>query len=402
MKKHQIVAGLDIGTRAIKMAVAKVSQETGVLELMGVAQEASAGMRKGVVVKPEETSKKIASLARKMEQISGERISEVFLTLGGSRVCALPSHGLIAVSRADSHISQEDVDRVLQAAQAFSLSQNQEVLNVFPRQFSVDGDKGIKEPIGLRAVRLEADVLAVCVFSPDMRNLTQAVMDAGLEIADIVPAPLACAASVLDDQQKEMGVAVLDLGAGTTGISVFEEGDLVHLAVLPVGGENITFDIGIGLKTDHETAERIKIEFGTCVAPKSRKMEKITLLNGEEFVFSPKLVSDIIEARAKEIFQLFVKELKKAGLRSQLPGGVVLCGGGAKLSKIAEYAKKELKLPVRVGVPQGLLALETDPSFLPALGLLVGGEDFEGARSGSSPFGKILSSFRKMLQSFLP
>jgi cell division protein FtsA len=399
--KQRILVALDIGTNSLKMAIAKIKEDGG-LEILGVVEEPSSGVRKSVVVRPEETAKRIASLVRKAEQMTSVHIKEVIVSLGGSRLFAVSSHGLVAVSRADGDISKEDVDRVLQAAQTFSLSQNQEILEAYPTQYVVDGEEGIREPIGMKAVRLETDVIAVCLFSPDLKNLTAAVLEANLEIAGVVPSPLAAAYGMLSAQEKEMGVAVVELGAGTTSLAVFEEEDLKHIAILPVGAENITHDIAIGLRIEHDLAERIKTEFGTCFGSKGKRMEKIELANGETFTFSSKFVGHIIEERVKEIFQLLNKELKKLGKQGQLPGGVVICGGGAKLPKIAEFAKKELKLPVKIGSAKGLITLQEDPAFLGVLGLLVGHLQDEESTSVTQKSSRTAGFLKKLLKSFIP
>ena len=399
--KQRTIAALDIGTKSLKMAVAKVGED-GTLEILGVAKEPSFGVRKGVVVKPEETAKHIATLVRRVEQMTSLHVEEVVVSLGGSRLFAVSSHGLVAVSRADASISKEDVDRVLQAAQTFSLSQNQEILETYPLQYIVDGEQGIREPIGMKAVRLEVDIIAVCLFSPDLKNLTDAVLEAGLEIIGVVPSPLAMASAVLSPQEKEMGVAVVDLGAQTTSLAVFEEGDLKHIAAFPVGAENITHDIAIGLRIDHELGERIKTEFGTCLGSKGKRMEKIELDNGETFTFSLKFVTHIIEERVKEILQMVNKELKKLEKQGQLPGGVVLCGGGAKLPKITEFAKKELKVSVRTGVSRGFTALEEDPAFLGVFGLLVGAIEEQELQGELRKPAQAVRLLKRLFKSFIP
>jgi cell division protein FtsA len=214
MKPH-ILAGLDIGTHSIKMMVAKSQDTSGDLEVLGLAEQRSAGVRKGAVVNPEETTKQILFLKQKIEQMSSFRAKEVSVTVGGSHLFVAPSHGIVAVSRADGNISKEDVERVLQAAQAFSLRSNTEILDIFPQQFIVDGEANVKEPVGMRGVRLETDVLAICGFTPYIKNLTDAVLAADLEISDIVPSPLASSQAVLTSQDKELGVAVIDNKWGT-------------------------------------------------------------------------------------------------------------------------------------------------------------------------------------------
>jgi cell division protein FtsA len=260
---------------------------------------------------------------------------------------------------------------VLSAAQAFSLRSNTEILDIFPQQFIVDGEAGVKEPVGMRGVRLEADVLAICGFTPYLKNLTGAVLAADLEITDIVPCPLASAACVLTPQDKELGVALVDIGAGTCGLAVYSEGDLIHTAVFPVGSDNITNDIAIGVRCDHDVAERIKTEFGTCMGSRGKKTEKVQRPDGETVNFSLSFVTHIVEARVKEILQLVSKELKKIGKQGLLPAGLVFVGGGAKLPRLVDFAKKELKLPVRMGVSHGVLVSEVRPELLSVMGLIV-------------------------------
>ncbi|MEK7542157.1 MAG: cell division protein FtsA [Patescibacteria group bacterium] len=400
--KSEIIAGLDVGTHSIKMAVLQQRKEGGDPEILGFGEEASAGVRKGAVVNKEEVSKKILALKDRIENISGQKIREVVVSIGGSHIFCVPSHGIVAVSRADGQISSEDVDRVLQAAQAFSLPVNKEILEVFPRQFVVDGEGEVKEVVGMKGVRLEADVLAVCGFTPYIRNLTEAVLGAGLEIVDIVPCPLMSDPTVLGVQQREVGVAVLDLGAGTTGLAVYEQGDLIHTAVFPVGSENITNDIAVGLRCEPDIAERVKVEFGTCQRNKGKKGEKLELAEGQVLTFSQKLLSRIIEARVKEIFQLVNKELKQISRQGMLPGGVVLVGGGAKLPKIVEEAKKELKVTAKLGTPKGVVSLQSDPAFLGVIGLLLGAAGDEHHTGRSLGGAGLIQKIRRILKPFIP
>jgi len=288
MRRH-VVGGLDIGTHSIKLVVAQRNEE-GALEVLGFAEEYSAGVRKGAVVNVEEVTKRILSLKNRVENTSSEKIDEVIVNIGGSHIFVTPSHGIVAVSRADGHISQEDIDRVLQAAQAFSLPSNKEILEVFPRQFIVDGEGSIKEAVGMKGVRLETDVLAICGFSPYVKNAADAVVGAGMGITDMVPAPIMSSNAVVTPQQKELGVAVVDIGAGTTDLAVFEEGELIYVATFPVGSENITNDIAIGLRTESDVAERIKIDFGT-LGLKGRKTEKVDIPDGPPLSFSQKFLT---------------------------------------------------------------------------------------------------------------
>lgn len=370
MAKGRIITGLDIGSSAIKTVVVRDDPKEEKFQVLSQIHEPSFGVRKGVVVKVEEVADLVATSLEKSAEEVGQKIDEVFVNIGGSHIFCIPSQGLVSVSRADQRISQEDIERVLSAAQIFSLSSNKEILDVIPRQFIVDGERGIKEPLGLKGVRLEVDALALGCFSPYLKNLTQSVLASGAQINDVFFTPLASSRAVLKPREKELGVAVLDIGAGNSSLAVFEEGGLVHTAVFPFGSANITNDIAIILKTDIDTAERIKIEFGSCIYRNGNKKEKIKgEFLPEPLIFSKKNLVDIIEARVSEIFNQVSKELKKISRHALLPSGIVLTGGGSNLPRIAELAKKELKLPCRIGIPQGFSSFQDDPAFSTACGL---------------------------------
>lgn len=405
MKKSHFVTGLDIGTDTIKIIVAEKKGPNGDLEVIFQTKEPSFGVRKGVIIDTEKVSQIIQLVFAKIKEETGKVIDSVFINAGGSHIFSAFSQGAVAVSRADQKISEEDMERVLQTAQSFSLSFNQEILAVFPKEFTVDQNRGLKEVIGMQGVKLGAEIVAVGGFSPYIKNLTQSVLDSDLQILDVVPCPLASALAVLTQKQKELGVALLDIGAGTSELAVFEEGNLIHLAVFPIGSANITNDIAIGLKTDVETAEFIKIQYGSCVCAGSNKREKIEA--GEEvLVFFPKMLTGIIKARVSQIFAEVAKELKKISKNGLLPAGIVLTGGGANLNKIVELAKKDLKLSCRIGKPQGFVGLENDPSYAAACGLVlkaIDTEECDNKNSAVSKIGKTLGSkIKRMFQIFIP
>ena len=403
---HHIITGLDIGTESIKTLVALKKPEQSDLEILSQIKKPCSGVRKGVVVKPEKVGEEIRAVIDTTQNSSGQKINSVYLSINGSHLNAVFSHGTVAVSRADGKISREDIDRVMQAAQAISLPSNKEIIDVFPKEFIIDGEGGIKEVLGMKGIRLETEALLLCAFSPYLQNLTKAVLSADLQIADIQSSPIAAAEAVLTPQQKELGVALVDIGAETTGLAVFEEENLVHAAIFPIGSAHITHDIAIGLRCDIDLAEKIKREFGTSGLRKEKKekYKRDKIKASDSLSFSKKMLTGIIVARISEIFEEVNKELKKISRQKLLPAGVVLTGGGAKLPKIVELAKKELKLPCRIGKPQGFVGLDEDPSWATVSGLVLKGVDFE-KEEGSSGFkiGKgIINKVKGLFRIFIP
>ena len=408
MPKANLIAALDIGTSNIKILIASPKKEEEGFEVIYQSQEPSFGVRRGVVIDAEKVSRVIQILLSRVRAETGQKIKSVQVNISGSHIFCTSSRGMIAVSRADRKVSKEDVERVLQSAQTLALPSNKGILEIFSKEFILDGQGGIKEVVGLEGGRLETEVLVLAGFSPYKNNLTQAVLNADLHISDIILSPLASASAVLSPRQKELGVALLDIGAGTTELAVFEEGDLIHLAVFPMGSANITNDIAIGLKTDTDTAEAIKIQRGSSIHKGSDKKEKIEANGEETLVFSQKMLTKVIEARVSEIFKETQKELKKISKQGLLPAGIVLTGGGAKLPKTVDLAKKELKLPCRIGKPRDFTGLEEELSFATACGLIKEGADFESIRGqqGSSPSllsrKGILNKIKNIFKVFIP
>jgi len=411
MAKSDIVTGLDIGTYSIKALVAQRMGNNW--EVLSYAEVPSFGLRKGAVVSVEETAKNVQMIISGIEKDCNRKINSVFVNIGGSHLYVTPSDGIISVSRADQRISKEDVERVLQATRAINIPSNEEVLDVFPREFIIDDQKGIKQPEDLTGVRLEAKVLLLCVFSPYFVKLTQAVLAGKLQINDVMPSPLAAANAVLTPQQKELGVALIDIGAATTSLAVFEEGELMHLAVFPIGSANITNDIAIGLKTEVAIAESIKKQHGTCMFAKAQvkgladksdqSKKKIEVFDkSDSLSFTKKDLVDIIEPRVSEILDLIQKELKKIGRQELLPGGVVITGGGAKIPKIKELTKSVLKLSCEIGRPKGIIGLQEDPALATVVGLALEGVD-SGLKDGILGLTKGWGSgFRKWIKNFIP
>jgi len=425
--KSNIVAGLDIGTHTIKALAVQKKQKNW--EVLSCVEIPSFGLRKGAVENSgiEDVAKKVQTIMSRVEKDCGKKIQSVFVNIGGSHLHVVPSDGIISVSRADQRISKEDVDRVLQATKAISMSRNDEVLDVIPREYIIDDQRGIKQPVDLIGIRLEAKVLLLCYFQQYFTNLTQAVLSTKLQIDDVVPSPLAAARAVLTPQQKELGVALIDIGASTTSLAVFEEGDLIHLAVFPIGSANITNDIAVGLKTDVAVAEDIKKQHGACIISKNensailskkknysdnpagdkKKIEIFPAKGGpasgwDNVGFTKKGLVDIIEPRISEILDLVQKELKKIGRQGALPGGAVLTGGGVKIPKIKDFAKESLNLACEIGIPNQIRGVREDPSLATVAGLALEGLDFEeeeGILGVAKGWG---SKFKKMFRVFLP
>lgn len=370
MKGH-LIWGLDIGSGAMKLLLAAFNKDKNQLEVIDLIEAPSLGVRRAVIINPEKTSEALSELVKKAREETGKRVDSVYVNIGGTHLFLTSSHGTVAVSRADQKVSEEDVDRVIQAAQTFSAPPNKEILDIFPKEFILDGQPGIKEAVGLQGLRLETDLSVIGGFAPYKNNLTQAVLNTDVQVSDVIPSILAAASAVLSNRQKELGVALLDIGFGTTDLAVFEEGILTHLAVLPMGSANITNDIAIGLKTDIDTAELIKIKLGSCVLRGGNKKERIEIEGEEPLVFSQKTLARIIEARVSEMLGEVKKELKKIGKLGLLPAGLVITGGGAKLPGILELAKKEIKLPCRIGKVSHFTNLDNDPGLATVCGLIL-------------------------------
>jgi cell division protein FtsA len=416
MSKEHYMTGLDVGTQTVRVVQAKRDRETGVLSIIGASEVPSAGLRKGVIVDIEEAVSSISQALEKVERMTGVPVTVANISVGGNHISSVPSHGVIAVSRADGEITESDIVRCIDASQAISIPQNREVLHVFPKTFTLDGQTGIKDPLGMNGIRLEVSTLIVQAGLPFIKNLTKAVLQAGLEMEDMVLAPVAAAESVLTKRQKDLGVVVIDLGAGTTGMAVYEEGDVLHTQVLPIGCMHITNDIAIGLRCSIDTAEKVKLLFGHSDPRLINKEEEIDLSKldeAEEETVTREYVVEIIEARLEEIFDHVNNELKKISRDGKLPAGVVLTGGGANLPGVAEFVKKHLRLPVVIGVPENVTTVidrVDNPGYATCVGLILWGNKFSGSGS-SGDMGLFvkgllnnpgISKMRKWIKSFLP
>ncbi|HLM83748.1 MAG TPA: cell division protein FtsA, partial [Candidatus Bathyarchaeia archaeon] len=357
MSKGEIIIGLDVGSSNVRVVILQKFEEEEKPRVMGVGLVPSFGMRRGVVADVEETIKSVSTAAGNAERTSGIPVSRAIVSVGGTHISSQESQGVVATGKADGEITVDDLSRVLSAAETISLPSNTEILHVIPRNYSVDDQKNVKDPIGMNGIRLEVNSLLVLGSTPFIKNLSKCVYQAGVEIDDLVFGGLAAAKAALNKRQKELGVVLIDMGGGTTNFIVFEEGELVQMGVVPIGGGHITNDIAIGLRTSIDVAEKVKINYGSALPDEISKKEQINLAeidHNEEGEISRHHIAEIVEARLEEIFTLVDKELRKTGRSGMLPAGAVLVGGGAKLPGAVDVAKKLLRLPAQTGFPSDL------------------------------------------------
>ncbi|MEO5691070.1 MAG: cell division protein FtsA [Candidatus Saccharimonadales bacterium] len=377
--------GLDVGTTTVRCVVGHVDGAQASPTIIGIGEFTNSGMRKGTVVNLVNAASAIDKALEQAERMSGYQIHGATISVNGSHIIGMSSRGVIAVGTGGHEITEDDLHRVEEAATVVQLPANREILEVTPRSYQLDGQDNIKDPIGMTGVRLEVDAHVITGLSPHIKNLQKASDMTETAPHATVLAGLAAARAVVSDQQTENGVVLIDLGGTTTNIAVFEEGDLQHIAVLPVGSVNITNDLAIGLKTDLDVAEEVKLKHAVAV-PSIRKDRKETVsvkVNNQTHDFDTADIDMIVDARLEEIFELVNKELKSIGRSAKLPGGAVLTGGGAQLAGIADYAKKSLQLSARIGQnPEfaGVSEKVANSAWSTAVGLML--IDLEGQAVG--------------------
>ncbi len=433
MSEQKIVVGIDAGSAKIVTVVGKVDEE-GVVNVLGVAEVTSSGIKKGQIVDIDEAVTAMSNSLDGAERMAGHSISHVVASIGGSHIESLNSKGVVAVANAKGEIEQSDLERVIDAARAVSFPTTREIIHVLPRFYTVDGQEGIKDPIGMTGVRLEVDTHLVSASSTAIRNFEKALSEVGVEVDGFAFSGFASSLAVLSATEKELGVVLIDIGAGTTDISVYIEGAVAYSAVLPIGARHITNDIAIGLRVSLESAEKIKLFLSRPVArkaiglaPEEEKEKKhddeldLSSLHLDEEVkkVSQKTLLDgIIRPRLNEIFTMVGAELRKSGLGGQTPAGLVITGGGAKTVGIVDAAKRMLAMPVRIGYPtdiKGIVDEAQDTSFATAIGLLRYGAtltntkqsfNFSMPKLGGLPkiggTGKLGKQILNLLKSFIP
>ena len=372
---ERTIVGIDVGTTKVCTLVAEVDEEER-LHVVGVGVAPAKGLRKGVIVNVHEAMTSIAESIEIAERISGYQIERAYVGVSGGHVAAVNSRGVVAIGRGDQGISYDDIDRAMDAAGAVPIPHNRQVIHVIPRGYIVDGQGGIRDPMGMHGFRLEVEAHIITGSATALQNLIKCVESLGVSVDELVLDPLASGQAVLTESEQEMGVVLADIGGGTTDIAIFIEGTVWHTVVLEVGGNHLTNDLAIGLRLPFESAEEIKLKHGHAQPAGVRAEESFTAASfgGEarQQVFRRE-VANILEARVEEVFNLITREIKRSGYDGLLPAGVVLCGGSAQLAGIAELGKKVLSMPVRIGQPHDLLGLVdqlANPAFATSAGLL--------------------------------
>ena len=433
MAKDKIICGIDVGSSKIATLIASVD-ENGKINLIGVSSTVSKGVRKNQVVDIDEAVNAITESVEASERMAGYSISQAYISLGGPQIESINQHAVVAVSEPEGEIKESDIQRVNEAARAIPLPSSREILHVIPRTFTVDGQEGIKDPIGMTGVRLETETHIITGSSTSMRNLVKCISEVGIDVTELVFSGIASSIGILTDTEKELGVVLVDIGGETTDVVIFIDGSVAYSSVVPIGARHITSDMAVGLRISLESTEKIKLSLGkvkkspAIAEDKYEEVEKsaagkkkedefldIKSLNLEEDVqkISKRSVVDgIIKPRLQEIFKFVGKEIKKSGFGTQIPSGLVICGGGAQTIGVLDQAKYVLGFPARLGVIEGLSGLveEIDsPSYASAAGLILygatqksGGEMRLPVLSGSLPIRGMIQKGISLIKSLLP
>jgi len=382
-QSDRLIAGLDIGTTKICAVVGEVT-DSGQVDIVGIGSHPSRGLRKGVVINIEATVESIKRAIEDAELMAGCEISQVYAGIAGGHIKGFNSNGVVAVK--DREVREADVERVIDAARAIAMPLDREVIHILPQEFIIDDQDGIREPLGMSGVRLEAKVHVVTGAVTSAQNIIKCAQRCGLTVADIVLEQLASSESVLSQDEKDLGVAMVDIGGGTTDIAIWSEGSVVHTSVLAVGGDHITNDIAVGLRTPADDAERIKQKYGCAMGSlvdEEEIMEVPSVGGRPPRELSRQLLTEIIEPRVEEMFSLVQQEIHRTGFEDLLASGVVITGGATLLNGMPELAEEILGLPVRHGIPGsigGLVDVVRSPMYSTGVGLVIYGRDHDDNR----------------------
>lgn len=390
----QYAVGIDIGTLTVRAVVAHIDGATGAPTIVGVGSAQNAGMRKGTVVNLSGPAQAIDDALGEAERMSGYQVDSATMSINGTHILSTHADGMIAVGSADHEITNDDLRRIEEVATLGKVPANREVLDIVPHSYKLDGQDNIKDPLGMTGTRLEINAHVVSALTPHLTNLQKSADSAKVYPRTIIVAGVAAARAVLTETQLENGVALIDIGGSTTNVAIYEEGDLQYSAVIPVGGVNITNDLAIGLKTDPEVAELVKIEHGSATTRTDNSSISVKF-GGDVYNFDTRDIDEIVEARLEEIFDAVQHELKRAGRAGKLPSGVVLTGGTAQLKNIVEYTKEHLGLAAKIGKTTGYGGVADNiekPQFATAVGLMLIDAETQGKHAPGKKKSSTLSS----------
>jgi len=381
--ERNIITGLDIGTSKVVALVGEISSD-GTIEVIGIGRHPSRGLKRGVVVDIEATVNSIQRAVQEAELMAGCEVRTVYAGIAGSHIRSLNSHGIVAIR--DQEVSQADVERVIEAAKAVAIPADQKILHILPQEFIIDNQGSIREPIGMAGVRLEARVHIVTGAVSAAQNIAKCVRRCGLEVADIILEQLASSHAVLTEDEKELGVCVIDIGGGTTDIAVFSEGAIQYTAVIPIAGDQVTNDIAMALRTPTKSAEAIKVKYACAMPELASSNEMIEVMSVNERPgrkISAKALSDVVSARYEELFMLVRNELRRSGFEHRIAAGMVMTGGGSNVNGGIELAEMCFEMPVRHGNAGHVAGLEeatANPALATGVGLLLHGyqQQYEG------------------------
>ena len=403
--ERNLLVALDIGTSKVVVLVGEMTSDKEI-QVIGIGSHPSKGLKKGVVVNIEATVQSIQRAVEEAELMAGCEIHSAYTGIAGSHIRSLNSHGIVAIQ--NNEVDHDDVERVIDAAKAVAIPADQKILHILPQEFIIDSQDGIKEPIGMSGVRLEAKVHLITGAMSAAQNIIKCVKRCGLEVSDIILEQLASSYSVLTEDEKELGVCLIDIGGGTTDLAVFVDGAILHTAVIPIAGDQVTNDIAVALRTPTQYAEKLKLEYGCALTKLADNKESIEVRSpgdrqGKQA--SVRTLAEVIEARYEELLKLVATELRRSGLEDGIAAGVVLTGGGSQVRGLAQLAEQTLAMPVRVGYPVNVKGLNNElksPVYATAVGLLLYGmqqqqDPQHSRRKGVSLFSRMKSWFQSNL-----
>jgi cell division protein FtsA len=402
MKKRATLASIDVGTTKVGTIIAEVN-EGGTIRVVGVGITPSHGLHKGLVVNINEARESIRESVRKAEQASGYKVESAYVGVTGRHVTSMNNRGVVAITRNDRLVRREDLKRVLSCAQNIKVPNDRRLLHVIPRGYAVDGQVGVKNPVGMHGFRLDVETHIITAAVTSVQNLIKCIRSIGIDIDDLILEPLASSEAILTEDEKQVGVILADIGGGTTDIAVFKDGSIWHTAILPVAGYQLTRDVAIGLGLPFDVSEEMKKRYGSVMPVYESKAETTSTISADGHGVSYQDLCDIIRARVEEIMRLILLEMPRADYEELVPSGLVLTGGSSNLSGIEALGREVLRLPVRVGVPTNMSGIADslrDPAYATSVGLLLWGAKHEGRKVWKSRgiFRRFMSRIRDMFR----